>query len=130
MDSQVRKLAARQQDVVAAWQLRRIGWTWDRVRHQCRGWRSLHRGGYLLTDDQLGRAFREAIRLKRTTARKVLEALERHTGRPGAAKLRARAIRYAHIPYSRTRSDAEGLALETLHDAQVELPQVNVKVAG
>ena len=34
-----------------------------------------------------------------------------------------------HIPYGRTRSDAEGLALEHLHDAR-EKPRVNVRIAG
>jgi hypothetical protein len=83
-----------------------------------------------LNDKQLGRAFRESIRLKCTSARRVLETVERHQGRPGTPRLRALATRYATIPYWRTRSDAEGLALEALYDAGVELPGVNLKIAG
>src|SRR4051812_6515477 len=71
-----------------------------------------------LDSKRLGRAFREAIRLKTTTAARVLECAERHTGhRRGTAPLAALARRYAAIPYARTRSDAEGIALEALYDA-------------
>ena len=38
--------------------------------------------------------------------------------------------RYATIPYHRCRSDAESLALEILHDAGIEPPRVNTRVAG
>jgi hypothetical protein len=79
---------------------------------------------------RLGRALREAIRLRHTTARRVLDALDRHRGRRGTRPLRELATRYSALPYSRTRSDAEGRALELLHDAGVELPRVNVTVAG
>jgi Protein of unknown function (DUF559) len=224
MDPHLRSLAAAQADVVAAWQLRAVGWTREKVRnHVTRGgWRSLHRGVYLLSHapvtrtqlwfaatlttpgtvlshgsagacfgfhrfergyevvtrpgrggrrrqggvvvfrstlpdrdltthmgipittaaralvdlaaglnrKRLGRAFREAIRLKTTTAARILETLERHPGRPGTSLLAVLTTRYATVPYHRTRSDAEGLALELLHDAGVPLPQVNVKIAG
>ena len=83
-----------------------------------------------LDDKQLRRAFRESIRLKCTNSRRVLETVERHQGRPGTPRLRALATRYATIPYWRARSDAEGLALEVLYDAGIELPAVNVYVAG
>ena len=83
-----------------------------------------------LEDKRLGRAFRESIRLKTTTAARVLECLDRHPGRPGTPRLRAFAERYASIPYERTRSDPEGRALEVLHDAGSDQPLVNVKVAG
>jgi hypothetical protein len=79
---------------------------------------------------RLGRAFREAIRLKTTTAAKVLDCVRRHEGRRGTAPLAALAGRYAAIPYARTRSDAEGRALEVLHDAGAEPPRVNTKVGG
>jgi hypothetical protein len=217
-------MAARQADVVAAWQLRGIDWSWHRIQHEARrgGWRVIHPGVYALTsapsrreqlwfaavltargtvlshgsaaafygfhrfergfevvtrpgqggrrrqggvlvfrskqlradvtrrgglpitaaarvlvdlapgldDKRLGRAFREAIRFKATTGARVLRCLERHQGRRGTARLRALATRYAAIPYSRTRSDAEGRALEVLYDAGAPTPQVNVKVAG
>jgi hypothetical protein len=79
---------------------------------------------------RMGRAFREAIRLKATTARRIGECLGRHPGRPGTAQLKALATRYAAIPYARTRSDAEGRGLELLHDAGRQPPRVNTKVAG
>ena len=222
MDSDLRALAARQADVVAAWQLRAAGWTEGKVRHRSRDWRRIHPGVYALTssvlssrqvwfaavltargtvlshgsagacygfygfsrpyqvvtrhgrggrrqhggllvfrsrsldgevtthmgipittaarvlvdlapglnEKRMGRAFRESIRLKRTTARQVLESLTRHPRRPGTPRLRVLATRYAAIPYERTRSDAEGRALELLHDAGTQPPRVNTKVAG
>jgi very-short-patch-repair endonuclease len=224
MDSHLRELAARQDDVVAAWQLRQMGWTRERLRHHVssRGWRLAHRGVYVLSNaplrprqrwlaaalttpdsvlshcsagacygfyrfdrayevvsrpgqggrrrhggvlvfrsktldadvtrhnaipittaarvlvdlapglgqKQLGRAFRESIRLRCTTAGRVLETVQRHAGRPGTPLLRSLATRYAKLPYQRTRSDAEALALEILHDAGLPPPQVNMKVAG
>ena len=82
-----------------------------------------------LDDERLGRAFRESIRLKRTTARRVLECAGRHMAASGSSRLAALARRYAHIPYHRTRSDPEGRALELLHEAGVH-PEVNVRIAG
>jgi uncharacterized protein DUF559 len=38
--------------------------------------------------------------------------------------------RYSGIPYSRCRSNAEAKALEILHDAGGEPPDVNVRIAG
>jgi hypothetical protein len=82
-----------------------------------------------LDEKRIGRAFREAIRLKTTTARLVLESALCHAGRAGTPALRDLATRYATIPYARTRSDAEGRALEVLHDAGIPAPLVNTKVA-
>jgi hypothetical protein len=224
MDSRLRMLAARQADVVAAWQLRGAGWTDRKIWHhvQQHGWRVVHRGVYVLNnapiqqrqlwfaaaltaprsvlshgsggacygfyrfergyevvtrpgqggrqrrggvvicrskrldgdttrfmgipittaarvlidlapgldERRLGRAFRESIRLKRTTARRVRTALDHHRGRPGTPLLRDLATRYATIPYHRTRSDPEGRGLEVLHDAGTPPPLVNEKVAG
>lgn len=83
-----------------------------------------------LDDKRLGRAFREAIRLKRTTTRRALECADRHRGAPGATRVAALATRYAHVRYDRTRSDAEGRSLELVHDAGFEQPEVNVPVDG
>jgi very-short-patch-repair endonuclease len=83
-----------------------------------------------LTHRQLGRAFREAVRLKCTSTRQIAEALQRHPGRPGTPLLRSLAERYGDIPYQLTRSDAEGRALELLCDARAPTPKVNVRVAG
>lgn len=76
---------------------------------------------------QLGRGFREALRLKTTTANAVSRALH---GQRGTAALVALCDRYATIPYHRCRSDAECRALEVLHDAGVAPPAVNERVAG
>jgi very-short-patch-repair endonuclease len=78
----------------------------------------------------VARAFREALRLKTTTTPELLTALARHRYRPGTRLLRELARRYTAIPYDRTRSDAESRALEVLHDANVPLPQVNMRIAG
>jgi hypothetical protein len=76
---------------------------------------------------QLGKGFREALRLKTTTANEISRSL---SGQRGTAPLVALCDRYATIPYHRCRSDAECRALEVLHDACVEPPKVNVRVAG
>src|SRR5690349_7395305 len=83
-----------------------------------------------LSERDTGRAFREAIRLKRTTARKVGLGLAKHRGRRGTKLLADLADRYVGIPYSRTRSNAEARALEVLHDAGVEPPNLNTNIAG
>ena len=80
-----------------------------------------------LNEKQLGRAFREALRLQTTTIDEIEQALER---RRGTARLADLCRRYAHIPYFRTRSDAEGKALEHYADRGEELPQVNIQIAG
>jgi hypothetical protein len=76
---------------------------------------------------QLGRGFREACRLKCTTADRIARALN---GQRDTTSLAALCDRYATIPYHRCRSDAESRGLEVLHDAGVPPPQVNVGVAG
>jgi hypothetical protein len=50
-------LAARQSDVVAAWQLRQAGWSRGKVRYhlRSRAWRRIHPGVYLLTQAQPSR---------------------------------------------------------------------------
>jgi hypothetical protein len=81
----------------------------------------------VLRTAQLGRGFREACRLKCTTADRIARAL---SGQRGTSFLAALCDRYATIPYHRCRSDAESRGLEVLHDAGVPPPQVNVGVAG
>ncbi len=83
-----------------------------------------------LGDRSIGRMFREALRLKRTTVRRVEHALARHRGRRGTRTLRELAATYAEIPYERARSDAEARALELLHDAHIDSPLLNHVVAG
>src|SRR5947208_11410407 len=57
MDPHLRALAARQADVVAAWQLLEGGWTWGKIRHHVHrlGWRAVHPGVYLLTSSPVSR---------------------------------------------------------------------------
>jgi very-short-patch-repair endonuclease len=86
-------------------------------------------------DPQLNRkamrkAFREALRLNATTRDKLKATLAHHPARRGSHFLSALVTRYATLPYERTRSDAEARALELLHDAKIDPPQVNVKIAG
>jgi hypothetical protein len=83
-----------------------------------------------LSPDQRGKAVREAIRLKLTTPAFLLAALDRHRGRRGTRPLRELAVKYATLPLDRTRSDAEGLALERLFDAGLPIPAVNEVVGG
>ena len=83
-----------------------------------------------VTDKKVGRMFRESIRLKLTTVPKLAGVLARHRGQPGTRLLTDLTTRYGHIPYERTRSDAEGRGLEVLEDHGVELPAVNVKIGG
>ena len=81
-------------------------------------------------EKQTRRAFREALRLKVTNRRRLRETLARHRGRAGTRRLSALTERYGLIPYPRTRSDAEGRALELLHDAGIDPPKVNTRIAG
>jgi very-short-patch-repair endonuclease len=76
------------------------------------------------------RSFREALRLKVTTRQQLVATLSRHPGRRGTRLLGDLAARYASVPYHRTRSDAESLALELLHDAGVDPPRANTRIAG
>jgi very-short-patch-repair endonuclease len=221
LDVRLRQIAARQDDLVAAWQLKAMGWSWSMVQHGLvtEGWRRVHQGVFALGQapltqrqlwiaavltapgtvlshtsaaacwgfrqwsgayetvtrpgsggrrrhgpllvarsttlagqvtcrdgvpivnaaralidlapglgaGQLGKGFREAIRLKTTTANEISRVL---AGQRGTAYLVALCDRYATIPYHRCRSDAECRALEVLHDAGIEAPKVNVRVAG
>jgi hypothetical protein len=83
-----------------------------------------------LYPDQRAKAVREAIRLKLTTAPLLLAALDRHRGRRGTRALRELALKYLTLPLDRTRSDAEGLALERLFDAGLPIPAVNEVIGG
>src|SRR5918999_742565 len=55
MDVRVRKLAAGQYDLLAAWQLREAGFTWGAIKHMAKaaGWRQVHQGVYALTNAPL-----------------------------------------------------------------------------
>src|SRR3954452_16226590 len=53
MDVHLRRLVATQRDLVAAWQLRRLRWSWDKVRHVTADWIAIHSGVYALTQSPL-----------------------------------------------------------------------------
>jgi very-short-patch-repair endonuclease len=78
----------------------------------------------------VGRAFREAIRLKLLTTRDLAMTLSRHRRRRGTRALWDLTERYSSLPYRRTRSNAEARALEVLHDADIRPPKVNMRVGG
>src|SRR3954453_13373624 len=63
MDVHLKELAARQHDLVAAWQLRRLGWSWDKVRYLSAEWTVVHRGVYCLSYSPLSR---EQLRMAAT----------------------------------------------------------------
>jgi hypothetical protein len=84
----------------------------------------------ILTDRELRKAFREAIRLKRTTARKVRRFAARYAFRRGSQRLGALAEVYVRLPIDRCRSDGEAMALEVLDRAGVTIPEVNRRFAG
>jgi very-short-patch-repair endonuclease len=224
MDVRVKKLAAKQADLVAQWQLLDAGLTRHAIHHAVGrwGWRVVHRGVYVLTtapltqrqlwiaatlttrdsflshasaaacwgirpfkgtyevvtrpgsggprrwggllvlrsknlegdttvqdgirittaartlidmaphvsEKETGREFREAMRLKVTTTQQLLRTLDKHPTRRGTKLLRELATRYSTLPYARTRSNAEGAALEVLHDAGIQQPRVNTWIAG
>jgi very-short-patch-repair endonuclease len=224
MHVRLKRLAAKQGDVVAVWQLREAGWTWHAIQHWVRksGWRVVHPGVYALTaapltrhqkwiaatlttpdsvlshasaaacwgfrrpegsfeivtrpgssgprqgkgllvlhsktldgdtttregirittgartlidlaphlgDRQVGTAIREALRLNATSTQQLFRTLDRHRGRRGTARLRELTTRYDTLPYNRTRSNPEARALEVLHDAGINAPRVNTRIAG
>jgi very-short-patch-repair endonuclease len=82
-----------------------------------------------LDEAETARLVRESIRLERTTAPALLEAVDRRPQGRGTRLVRDLATRYAEIPYRRTRSDAEWRALEILSELGAR-PEVNVRIAG
>jgi hypothetical protein len=76
------------------------------------------------------RLLREALRLKLTRPLRIVATAWRHQHRRNAPLVAQLAARYARLPYDRTRSDAEALALELLHDAGIPQPLVNHRIAG
>jgi very-short-patch-repair endonuclease len=83
-----------------------------------------------LSHSALARALREAIRLDATTLERVFDAIARHRGRRGCARLAQVAARYAGLPLERARSGAEVRALVLLRDAGFEVPALNRRIAG
>ncbi len=82
------------------------------------------------SDRALARSVRDAVRLNRTTLTAIGDALGRHRGRRGAARLATVVARYSGLPLERARSGAEVRAMEVLREAGRSLPRLNVRVAG
>jgi very-short-patch-repair endonuclease len=83
-----------------------------------------------LSQRAAGRAFRESLRLRVTSARELAACLFRHKGRRGTAILWDLSRRYSTLPYWRCRSNAEARALEILHDAGLSPDRVNAEIRG
>jgi hypothetical protein len=83
-----------------------------------------------VSNQALGRALREAVRLELTTLSALGDSLGRYRRRRGTRRLAAAVARYAGLPLERARSGAEIRALEVLRGAGVGLPGLNVRIAG
>lgn len=82
------------------------------------------------TDRALGRALREFVRLGRLSLYSLSDFLYAAAHRRGALRLGRAMAQYRGLPIERARSGAEVRALEILRDARIELPRLNVDVAG
>jgi len=83
-----------------------------------------------VSDPALARALRESIRLALTTIYALGDWLGLVSHRRGSTRLAKAMARYRGLPLERARSGAEVRALEILRDAGVELPRLNVDIAG
>lgn len=83
-----------------------------------------------ISEKALRKAFREAVRRKRTTAGRVADTLRSAPSRPGTRRLSALVDLYVRLPIVRCRSDAEAFGLEVLDAAGVPIPLVNERFAG
>jgi hypothetical protein len=77
----------------------------------------------------LGRAIREALRVK-TTSAGLSRAVDRHFARRGTRKVLLALGRYAGVPVARARSGAEIQALIVLRAAGRATPRLNHEIAG
>jgi very-short-patch-repair endonuclease len=122
---------------------RRIGTLWVTRSLTLEGDTTVHQGVRMTTPERTvvdlaagtdvkatRRLMREALRLRLTKPLRLVATATRHRTQRNALLIAETAARYASLPYGRTRSDAEALALELLHDAGVEPPHVNRRIAG
>jgi len=77
----------------------------------------------------LGRAMREALRVK-TTSAGLSRAVDRHFARRGTRRVLLALGRYAGVPVARARSGAEIQALIVLRAAGRATPRLNHEIAG
>lgn len=83
-----------------------------------------------ISERALARLLRDVLRLRLAGLREVGDALGRHRGRRGTARLGRAVARYTGLPVERARSGAEVRALEVLKGGGLELPRLNVRIAG
>jgi hypothetical protein len=83
-----------------------------------------------VSDRALAKALREFVRLKTTTIYSLSDWLGPRSHRRRAGRLAKAMASYRGLPIERARSGAEVKALEILRDAGVDLPRLNVDVAG
>jgi hypothetical protein len=82
------------------------------------------------SDRALAKALRDFVRLGLLTVYSLGDWLGYVAHRRGAPKVGRALARYRGLPIERARSGAEIRALELLRKANVELPRLNVKIAG
>ena len=83
-----------------------------------------------VSDKALAKALREFVRLEKTTIYSLSDWLGPICHRRGTMRLARAMARYRDLPIERARSGAEVRAMEVLRDADIELPRLNVDVAG
>lgn len=83
-----------------------------------------------VSERALARLLRESLRMRITDPGAIADALGRHRGRRGTARLGLALARYSGLPVERARSGAEVRALEELRSAGIELPRLNHRIAG
>ena len=81
-------------------------------------------------DRALAKALREFVRLELTTVYALGDWLGLVSHRRGSTRLAKALARYRGLPIERARSGAEVRALELLRDAGIELPRLNIDIAG
>lgn len=83
-----------------------------------------------VSDRALAKALREFVRLKKTSIYALSDWLGTRSHRRGAIRLAKAMAQHRGLPIERARSGAEVRALEILRDAGIELPRLNVDIAG
>lgn len=84
----------------------------------------------LASDDTREKLLREALRRRVVSLPALRSTLADLQGARGTASLRTTVDRWRRLPFLRCRSDAEAYALTVLDRAGIEIPAVNVWIAG
>lgn len=81
-------------------------------------------------DRQRRKLLREALRLRRTTTIRLRTHLDRAPRRRAPRGLTQLITRYERLQLHRCKSDAEAYAVELIDDARLDIPDINVDIAG